>query len=224
MKNLKISSCLLALLLIYTSLNALTFQSAKGVEKRKLGIAIAPLLAQGVACNVPTNVKEKPVYFGGFFIGEYGASDSINLILRTGYAMEEAGLPYAGLETKFILSERFGGTDVFALNIGGHWSGGPNGRFEKSFGVDVALVAGNFFFKFDNYLGFDFDFDFVKDTFKPEDNEKFTPTKICYPGEFIFGAKLTPFANKNNGIIIEGGIPVTSYSSYRMGFAYSMII
>ncbi len=193
MKHKKVLSLFLLLFLLNSGVHALTFNSAKGVEKGQLSLAVAPYVADGIG--------EKSVYFSTFLIAEYGAMDSLNSILRLGYCMEEEGMVYAGLEGKILLSERFGGTDVFALTIGGH--------YKKNMGVDLAISAGNFFFKFDNYLGFDFDIDFAED-------------EIIYPGDFIFGAKLSPFNNKKNGIIIEGGIPVTSFSSYKLGFAYIM--
>ncbi len=194
MKYTKTLFLLLLIFLLNSVAYGLTFDSAKVLEKGQVSFAIASYLADG-------RIGTKTAYFGALLINEYGVMDSLNSVVRLGYCMEEEAVVYAGLEGKILLTERFGGTDVFTLNIGGH--------YKKNVGVDLVISAGNFFFKFDNYFGFDFDIDFVDD-------------KIEYPGDFIFGAKLTPFSNKNNSIIIEGGIPVTSFSSYKIGLAYIM--
>ncbi|MBN1899459.1 MAG: hypothetical protein JW827_11835 [Spirochaetes bacterium] len=131
-------------------------------------------------------------------MGEYSLSSSISPVLRVGYQhTEQSGKGfYAGLEGKIIIAERFGGTDYFSLLLGAHYC-------EKA-GLDTGLVIGNFFQNFDNYVGLDFDINFFDE--------------ITYPGHFILGVKIKPFSGQQ-GLVIELGLPVTSFTTYTFDLA-----
>lgn len=163
--------------------------------------------------------------FGLFLINDYGIVDRLNSIIKLGfipsYKSVGSDMLYAGIEGKILIAERFGGTDNFTVKLGGHYK-----QRKSIMGLDLSVCVGSMFFKFDNYLGLDFDIDFVG-------------SKVIYPGEFIFGGEFTPFVNKRHSFVVEGAVPITSdplpvtsdmskefdyycENNYKIGFAYRM--
>jgi len=129
---------------------------------------------------------------------EYSFSQSLSTILKLGYRDikdEEKGW-YGNIEQKILIAERFGGTDYLSLTIGGHYC--------EIMGIDFSITLGNSFKNFDNYAGFDCEINF------------FDNNEIKYPAHFILGVKLKPFSSQQ-GLIIEAGLPVTSFTSYQFG-------
>jgi hypothetical protein len=212
MKFIKILMALICLSLFLQPIYGLNFNSSGTLPKGDLDLAIGTYISSGLD-------KDSP-YFGFLLMNDYGLFDSLDTVVKAGYIIDAAysytektnfsfdrkkeGMPYAGLEFKILLADRFGGTDKWSMNIGGH--------FTKNVGIDISMTLGSTFFKFDNYIGLDFDIELIENQAK----------KIIYPGNFIFGAKFAPFSNKKNYICLEGGIPVTSYGSYQLGTAYRM--
>jgi len=166
------------------------FNSPNLLEKKKINLSTGSFLDGGL-------------HFGLFVINEYGILDWLNSVVKLGFVKKEDNLFYGGVEARFLIARRFGGTDWMALSVGSHYT--------KNVGIDLSLFAGNKFFKVENYLGFDFNFELTKDEFE-------------YPGDFVLGAKFQPFKNEKHNIVIEGGIPVTSFSSYKLGVAYIFIL
>lgn len=140
-------------------------------------------------------------YFGFLGSTDFGISDRLNSVIKIGYTREEEGSVYLGLEGRILILKRLGGTDYFTLTLGGHYN-------KENPGVDLGLSIGNIFNTIDNYFGLDFDLDFIEN-------------EIIYPGDFILGIKFKPFKN-NSSIVVEGGIPVTSFSSYKLGLSWRL--
>lgn len=136
--------------------------------------------------------------WGLFLVNEYGILEKLNSVLRLGFVRRGASDLYAGLELKYLLFRFFSGSDNFSLLAGGHYS---------HCGVlDAGIVLGNEFRGFEHYIGLDFDIEFDS-------------PKTRYPADFVVGVKTAYFTGKNQ-LVLEGGIPVTSYSRYKLGFSF----
>ncbi len=124
---------------------------------------------------------------------EYGISHIINFILKTGYLNDE-NFYIQGL-VRFLVTERFGGTDNLVISAGGHYSKKP--------GFDTALFIGDKVKSMNYHLGFDFSFNF------PSNNSD----KLEYPGSFVMG--LSFYLNFIKKLLtVEFNVPVTSYRNY----------
>ncbi len=134
--------------------------------------------------------------YGALGLLEYGASSYFLPIIKIGYLKSDKGSFYAGLESKIIITKNFGGIDYLSLNLGGH--------YYNNMGIDFSILSGNLYKNIDIYMGLDFDIDFAD--------------SIEYPANFIIGTLLKPFRGRE-GVLIEIGIPITSYSYYQLGCA-----
>ncbi len=170
--------------LFYTTLYSMHYNCPGLLKKGEIDL--------GISMFVSANES-----IGGLLLSDFGIHRNLNSVFKAGYMSETTGRPYFGLELKMLLFKRFGGTDNFTINFGGHYKKDP--------GVDFAITIGNVVNAFNSYVGLDFDFDFV-------DKE------VEYPASFILGVKLQPFS-RNNHLVVEAGIPITSYSSYKLGLA-----
>ncbi|GEM_PF-2705785 len=188
---------ILILTTISGNLYSLTYTTAKLPDEKTVEI--------GASGGILTDGN-----FEGLLTVEYPWIDRLGSILKLGYKSEtdytntkEKSLIrkgfYVGLENKILLAFRFGGTDYLSLTLGGHYC--------EVAGADVAIQLGNFFKNFDNYIGFDFDINFLKNN------------KITYPGAFVLGVKIKPFSPKT-ALLIEAGIPLTDYTKYQFGISF----
>jgi hypothetical protein len=128
---------------------------------------------------------------------EYPLIKRFSPILKIGYMdrKDYAKGFYVNFSGKIILFEKFGGSDFFSAIVGAHYC--------ENLGIDTAILIGNIFKNFDNYIGCAFESNFLKD-------------KNIYPGYFILGAKF-PFKNNKLKILIEFNIPITNDYDYTLG-------
>ncbi len=188
---MKIQYVLLLLLFLVTKPGfGLNYNSPALLEKGDLSVASSVYI-------------DDNAYYGILLNSDYGFSSYFNPVVKIGYQHSGRGDIYLGLEGKILLAERFGGTDYFTIYLGGHY-------YNEIAGIDFSISIGNIVNVMDNYIGFDFDFEFIDE-------------EIEYPCDFIMGIKFKPFDN-DNSIVIEGGIPVTSYSSYKLGVSMRFIL
>ncbi len=192
MKYIRILLILFLILFFNNQVYSLNFNSPGALKQSDINISLAASI-------------EHNGNFSALLINDFGIMDWLNSIIKIGVAptYEEIGSEtmYLGLETKIMIWERFGGTDKFSLYLGGHHK-----LKNKVSGVDLGISIGSTFFKFENYIGLDFDLDFVNN-------------EIQYPTDFIVGGEFTPFSNKKHSIAIEIGIPVAYSYSYKFGAA-----
>lgn len=171
----------------FCHLNALNYNSPALLDKGNMDVALS--------CFI-----DDDAYYGIIANTDYGLSSFLNSVVKIGYQHLGQGDIYLGLEGKLLLARRFGGTDNLALYFGGH-------MYHDIPGIDLSISFGNMVNTIGYFFGFDCDFNLVDKKFN--DN-------LEYPIDFIIGVNFKPFSNDNR-IIIEGGIPITSYSSYKLG-------
>lgn len=138
--------------------------------------------------------------FETFLFTEFLISKIFSPILKIGYRTTEEyekGF-YAGIYAKVIIAEQFGGTDFLTLISGGYYC-------DNMFGIDNSIIIGNFFKNFDNYCGLNFKINLFKE-------------KNTYPGYFVLGTKFYPLKFKIP-LLLELGLPITSYSDYQISSA-----
>lgn len=150
----------------------------------------------GIGGNIVINKSYETL-----IMAEYSLLSRLSSIIKLGYynAKEDdiKGF-YGSFEEKILIASRFGGTDYLSLIIGTHYC--------EKIGIDASIIVGNFFKNFDNYVGVDFDINL------------YDKNEIKYPGHFVMGVKLRPLTEKI-GLVIECGLPITSYTGYQFGTA-----
>ncbi len=166
-------------------------------------------ISYGLFFNSPSLLEPKEVFFslspyyaannnwGIYVMNTLGIIKRLNSNIKLGYDHYLTDELYIGIEAKILLFESFGGTDNFSLNLGGH--------YRKKSGLDLGMSFGNEYNRFENYIGLDFDIEFID-------------KKVEYPGDLVLGIKTYLFSY-NNTLSIEGGIPITSYSDYKLGIS-----
>ncbi len=122
---------------------------------------------------------------------EYGMNKYFLPIMKLGYINNDF---YGGVEGKMVISTEFGGVDYLSIITGIHYN--------SDAGIDISLLSGNLYKNFDIYFGLDGDMNF-KDS-------------IEYPANFLIGVVLKPFRDEK-GLLVELGIPITSFSYYQLG-------
>ncbi len=129
---------------------------------------------------------------------EYGWNKYVVPYFKTGYIESF----YAAAGSKIIITSMFGGVDYLSII--------PAFHYYKGMGGEISVISGNLYKNFDFYVGFHFDLNYI-------DNQ------LEYPVNFIIGFIFSPFG-RGKGVLIEAGIPATSYSSYQLGAMFKFNI